>query len=428
MKNIGQQMYSWAKDLFPLNRSIMGQGVRDTLLYIKNILPNLSIHSIPTGTEVFDWTIPNEWKITEAFIEYESGERILDFKNNNLHVLGYSVPVDKWVELEELQEHLYSLDTQPDCIPYVTSYYKERWGFCLSHNQRINLAKAKYHVVIKSELSPGFLNYGELILPGIESDEILLSTYICHPSLANNEISGPVVTMALVKWLLELKERRFTYRILFIPETIGAIAYLSQHWQIMKKNTKAGFVLSCVGDNKAYSFMPSRLGSSFADKIAKHICKHFIKDVINYSFLQRGSDERQYCSPLIDLPVVSIMRSKYGTYPEYHTSLDNLDFISPEGLFGGYEATRKCLEAIEINMPYQTMIMCEPKMDKRGLRNTIGAPKILPADNLNMMNFLMYADGSDLLTIAEHIELDIFESNRIAEILLNNGLIKRVTD
>ena len=426
MEEIQQKMYSWAEDLFPINRSITGEGVRKTLKYIKNIIPELTINEIPTGTDVFDWKIPNEWNITEAFIEDETGNRIIDFEDSNLHVVGYSIPVDKWIDLEELENHLYSIESQPDSIPYVTSYYKERWGFCLAHNLRKKLLAGKYHVVIKSELKKGSLTYGEIIFKGRESKEVLISTYICHPSLANNEISGPVVSIALSNWVRNLKDRRFTYRIIFIPETIGAIAYLSKHWQYMKKNTIAGFVLTCVGDNLTYSLMPSRLGNTFADKISKHICNHFLPKYVEYSFLERGSDERQYCNPLIDLPVVSIMRSKYGTFPEYHTSDDNLDFITPEGLFGGYEINKKCLEALEINFKYINKIMGEPKMDKRGLRNDLGAPKERPKFNRDLMNFIMYADGSTLLSICEKIGVNIFEANKIAQTLIHNDLIEKI--
>lgn len=295
----------------------------------------------------------------------------------------------------------------------------------MSHNQRLQLKEGKYHVVIKSTLKPGSMSYGELIIKGELTSEILLSTYICHPSMANNELSGPVVTMALYKWIKEYTNRRFTYRIIFIPETIGAISYLSDHWEYMKKNTIAGFVLTCVGDNLTFSLMPSRLGNTYADKISKHICSHFLPKYLEYSFLERGSDERQYCNPLIDLPVVSIMRSKYGTYPEYHTSDDNMNFISPEGLLGGYEINRKCLEALEINLNYVNKIYGEPKMDKRGLRNTVGAPKQLPDFAKNIMNFLMYADGATLLEISEKIKLSIFETNEIAKLLLSEGLIEK---
>lgn len=424
--NKGVEMYSWAKDIFLYNRSITGQGLRDTLQYIQHVLPDLEIREVKSGTKVFDWEIPNEWNVTEAYIEDVSGNRVIDFKDNNLHLVGYSVPIDEWMDLAILNEHLYSIETQPESIPYITSYYKERWGFCLSHNKRLQLKKGKYHVVIRSTIKPGTMNYGELIIKGQTTEEVLLSTYICHPSMANNELSGPVVTMALAQWIDEYIDRRFTYRILFIPETIGAIAYLSQHWKHMKKNTIAGFVLTCVGDNRTYSFMPSRLGNTYADEISSHICKNFLLKYDMYSFLERGSDERQYCNPLIDLPVVSIMRSKYGTFPEYHTSDDNLDFITPEGLFGGYEINQKCLEALEINFKYINKIMGEPKMDKRGLRNDLGAPKELPKFNRDLMNFLMYADGSTLLSICKKIGVNIFEANKIAQTLIHNDLIEKI--
>jgi aminopeptidase-like protein len=424
--NIGEEMYSWASDLFPINRSITGQGLRETLKYIKSILPELKINEVKSGTKVFDWEIPNEWNVSEAYIEDQQGIRILDFKNLNLHLVGYSTPIDAWMEFHELDKHLYSIESQPEAIPYVTSYYKERWGFCISHNQRLQLKIGKYHVVIKSTLKPGVMNYGELIIRGKTNDEILLSTYICHPSMANNEISGPVVTMALAQWINNYVDRRYTYRIIFIPETIGAIAYLSKHWEYMKKNTKAGFVITCVGDDLNYSLMPSRLANTIADKISKHVCSKFSPKFIEYSFLDRGSDERQFCNPLIDLPVVSIMRSKYATYPEYHTSDDNMSFISPEGLFGGFEINRKCIEAIELNVNYQSSILGEPKMDKRGLRNTLGAPKVLPEVTKNIMNFLMYSDGSSLIDIADRIGLNIFEANEIAKILLKENLIFKI--
>ena len=349
MTNIDKHMYNWASDLFPINRSITGKGVRDTLKYIKNILPDLKIHEIKSGTKIFDWEIPDEWNIDEAYIEDESGKKIVDFKENNLHVLNYSVPVDMYLNLDELDKHLYSIEDQPDLIPYVTSYYNRRWGFCLTHNKRKSLKNQKFHVVIKSQLNPGFLNYGEIIIPGKSSKEILLSTYVCHPSMANNEVSGPVVTTALAKYISEIKDRRYSYRIIFIPETIGAIAYLKYNFEIMKRNIDAGFILTCVGDNRSYSFMPSRLGKTLTDRIALHIIKEFYPQTINYSFLERGSDERQFCTPLVDLPVVSLMRTKYGKYPEYHTSGDNMTLISEDGLLGGFEINQKCIKALEIN-------------------------------------------------------------------------------
>lgn len=426
MKRIKNSMYKWCVDLFPINRSIMGDGVRNTLSYIKKEFPDLEIKKIKTGTKIFDWEVPNEWNVKEAYIEDLKGNRIIDFKKNNLHLMSYSVPIDKWMNLNELNKHLYSIEEQPDAIPYVTSYYKKNWGFCISHNQRKKLKNTNFHVVIKSSLNPGYLNYGEILIKGKTTNEILLSTYICHPSMANNEVSGPVVTLALTKFINKIKSRNFSYRIIFIPETIGALAYLSYNHKKMKKNIKAGFILTCVGDNNNFSFMPSRLGSTLADKVANHVINHFYPSTKKYSFLDRGSDERQFCSPLIDLPIVSLMRSKYGTYKEYHTSEDNLNFISEEGLLGGYEINRKCIETLEINKRYIATLMGEPKMDKRGLRDSVGAPKKLPQNFKVIMDFLMYADGSELIDISEKINMNIFDANEIAKILLNQKLIKEI--
>ena len=418
---IGNVMYGWAVDLFPINRSITGKGVRDTLAYLGNLLPDLTINEIPSGTKAYDWTVPDEWIIREAFIDDEHGNHIIDFKKNNLHLVGYSEPVDVWLNREELDRFIYSIPEQPEAIPYRTSYYQRRWGFCLTENQRRALPNGRYHVVIDSELKPGVLNYGELLLPGKDDHEILLSTYICHPSMANNEVSGIVVTTALAQWLKSLTNRRYTYRIVFIPETIGSIVYLSRHAERMKKKTVAGFVITCVGDDRAYSFLPSRKGGTLADRVAEHIMNRNVKEYTRYSFLKRGSDERQYCSPLIDLPVVSIMRSVYGTYPEYHTSLDDLTVISAEGLGGAFNVIKKCLNALEVNYRYKATIPCEPQLGKRGL--------YFPSSNDDpdaQSNLLAYADGEkDLLEIAEIINDDIFTCADIAERLEKIGLVQR---
>jgi aminopeptidase-like protein len=416
-------LHLWAKDLFPICRSITGPGVRETLQYIQKILPELKIHSVPSGTPAFDWIVPDEWTIHDAFIEDESGQRIIDFKKHNLHILGYSEPVDKWLTLEELDLHLYSLPDQPNAIPYVTSYYERRWGFSLTHNQRKTLKPGRYHAVVNSDLKPGVLNYGELILPGETKQEVLLSTYICHPSMANNELSGPVVTMALAQWLSSLNSHRYTYRIIFIPETIGSIVYLSRNLDILKQRVIAGFNISCVGDEHCYSYLPSRDGNTLSDKSALHVLKHIDPEFKCYTWLDRGSDERQYCAPGVDLPIASIMRSKYGKYPEYHTSLDDLSLVTPSGLKGGYSALRKTLDVIEKNIFPKSTVLSEPQLGKRGLYPTLSSKNMSQSVN-TMMNLISYCDGNtSLLEIGELINEPFWELVPIVEKLVETGVL-----
>lgn len=420
------EMYALAEKVFPITRSLTGDGVRQTLGILREILPSLQLKEVPSGTEAFDWTVPKEWNVLDAYVEDERGRKVIDFKENNLHLVSYSIPVEKTVWLDELQEHLHSLPSQPEAIPYVTSYYKPYWGFCISENKRRQLKPGRYNVVVRSTLEHGSLTYAELLLPGEESDEILVSTYVCHPSMANNEVSGPVVTTFLARWLQALTDRRFTYRIIYIPETIGSIVYLSRHLGVIKDRTRAGFVVTCVGDDRAHSFMPSRNGQTLADRVALHVLKHNAPDFNHYSFLERGSDERQYCSPGVDLPVVSVMRSKYGEYPEYHTSLDDMSLISPEGLGGGYEMLKKCLTALEHNRTYRTTVLCEPQLGKRGLYPDV-SKKGSANQTRNMMNIIAYCDGgSDLLDVADTIRLPIEQCLPIVGLLAQNELIEVV--
>lgn len=420
--SIGQELYEWVIDLFPICRSLTGPGVRETLAYIKNILPELEIHAVPSGTQAFDWTVPDEWTIRDAYVVDEAGNRVIDFRKSNLHLLGYSEPVDRTLDLSELQDHLYSLPEQPDAIPYRTSYYKRRWGFCLSENQRKDLKPGRYRAVIDSDLKPGVMNYAELILPGRSEREVLLSTYVCHPSMANNELSGPVVTAALARMLAGMN-RRFSYRILFIPETLGSIVYLSKHMEEMKRKIIAGFVVTCVGDERAYSFLPSRLGNTFADRLARRVLRSV--KYKEYSFRDNGSDERQFCSPLVDLPVVSIMRSKYDTpgFPEYHTSLDNLDLITPRGLEGAFGIYQHCINTLENAKLYRAVMPGEPHLGKRGLYPDLSTTYTFAAVKTTM-GVLAYADGNhDIADIAEILQVDERECIEIAKKLAAAGLL-----
>ena len=423
--SIGEEIYTLCKRLWPITRSITGNGVRETLSIIKQYLPNLVTYEIATNTKCFDWTVPKEWNIRDAYIIDPNGNKIIDFKINNLHIVSYSIPVNKTLSLATLQDHLHSLPDQPDAIPYITSYYRKRWGFCLTQNQRNILLDGDYQVYIDSELSNGSLTYGELIIPGKKQEEIFLSTYVCHPSMANNELSGPTVTTYLAKWI-QSQPREYTYRIIFIPETIGSICYLSKNIELMKHNIIAGYNISCVGDDNAYSYLPSRAENTIADKIAQHVLKHTHPDFIQYSYLDRGSDERQYCSPGVDLPIASIMRTKYGQYKEYHTSLDNLDYISLEGLLGAYEVFRKCLLCLENNITYQTSILCEPQMGKRNLRNTLGASTTMDVNIKLMMDILAYADGNNnLLSIATILNKPIWSLLEAVDILLKEKILQK---
>ncbi|HRJ10941.1 MAG TPA: DUF4910 domain-containing protein [Prosthecobacter sp.] len=421
-------MHSLLRRLFPICRSITGEGVRETLRILRGHMPGLRIHEVPTGTPCFDWEVPPEWNITAATLTGPDGQTLADFKDHNLHVVSYSEPVDLELSLDELQPHLHSLPAQPDAIPYVTSYYRRDWGFCLADRVRRSLQPGRYRAIIRSTLENGSLTYGELVLPGETTDEILVSTYICHPSMANNELSGPVVATWLAKHLAA-RPRRHTLRFIFIPETIGSLVYLSRHLDHLKKHVKAGLVLSCVGDERAWSWLSSRLGGTLADKAAAHVMRHLHPEHHAYSWLHRGSDERQFCWPGVDLPVCSFMRSKYATYPEYHTSLDNPGLVTEAGLRGSFDTARVFIECIERNQTYRATTLGEPRLGKRDLypaASTI-APEAARAvtSARTLVDILAYCDGAhDLLDVAERLGKPVWELFDGVQTLMDHHLLR----
>jgi aminopeptidase-like protein len=421
---IGLEIHNLAKRLWDIDRSITGVGVRRTLAILQDHLPSLSVVEVPSGTAVFDWTVPKEWRVHDAYIISPSGRKICNFKVNNLHLVGYSRPIHTKVSLSELQKNLHSLPQNPSAIPYVTSYYQERWGFCLSQTERDSLETGEYEVFIDSELFDGSLTYGELIIKGKSEKEVFLSTYVCHPSMANNELSGPTVTTFIAKWLANRVGNRYTYRVIFIPETIGSITYLSRYKDHLKSRVFAGFNVTCVGDNRGYSYLPSRNGKTISDKVSQHILKHICPSYKSYNWTDRGSDERQYCSPGIDLPIASIMRTKYGEYPEYHTSLDDLtNVVTPEGLGGGYNAIKLAIEALEENYYPRMTVFCEPQLGNRGLYPTLSKGSNCPEVRL-LLNLITWADGTNsLIDIADICAVPVWELYPIAKILAGQHLL-----
>ena len=425
-----KKFYNIAKTkLFPITRSLTGDGVKKTLNIIQKEFPKLKIKKFKSGTKVFDWNIPEEWNVTDAYVIDKYNNKIIDFKKNNLHLVGYSVPIKKILQKKELFKNLYFLKNQPKAIPYITSYYKRRWGFCISYNEYKILDKRyslndKFKVVINSNLNKkGDLNYGELILKGKSKKEILISTYICHPSMANNELSGPIVSMSIINYFKKKKLNK-TLRFVFIPETIGSIAYLSKNIKYLKENVIGGYNLSCIGDERQHSCMFSKYQNSPSDEAVIEAYKSLkIKKYKIYSFLKRGSDERQYNSPGINLKISSIFRTKYGEYPEYHTSLDNFNLVTLKGCVGGFNVARKSIEILLQRIYPKCKIMCEPQLGKRGLYPTLST-KDKTKENKSYRNFLQYADGTNSLEkISNLIQLDLSSVKKIYSILLKNNLI-----
>jgi aminopeptidase-like protein len=386
-------MIALAKELWPINRSLTGEGVRETLAILSRELHDLEIGFFETGEICADWTIPMEWNVREAFVIDPSGNKICDWSVNNLHLVGYSTAVSQDMTLNELQSHLHSLENQPQAIPYVTSYYKENWGFSISHEARQKLEPGIYKVIIDTTLVPGKMNFGELLIKGETEREILFSTYICHPSLANNELSGPVLATELARFVGTL-DRHYSYRFLFIPETIGSIAYISRNMTKLKQNVLAGFVLTCVGDERTYSYVPSRKGGTVADKAVLEILNKKKIQFINYSWSDRGSDERQYCAPGVDLPVCSLMRSKYWEYPEYHTSLDTIgSVVTARGLQGTFDFYQSVIEHLENLRFPRVLTVGEPQLGRRGLYpNT--SKKGVYSSVREMMDVISCMDGT----------------------------------
>ena len=423
----GDLMYKLAERLFPICRSITGNGVRKTLNIIKEYIPELIIREVETGTKVMDWEVPQEWNIKDAYVEDQNGNRVIDFQRSNLHVVGYSVPVNTVMNLEQLQQHLFSIPENPNAIPYVTSYYNSKWGFCLSHNDRMRLNDGDYKVVIDAEKKNGSLTWAECYFPGSIHKDIFISSYICHPSMANNELSGPVLLVALANWVKKTKNK-YGFHFVLAPETIGPHVVMGEYLSKLKKNTVAAYNLTCVGDDRAVSYVPSRRGNTINDKAVRHVLKYFFPDYIEYEFLRdRGSDERQYCSPNVDLPMVSIMRSKYGTYPEYHTSLDNMSVISSEGLQKSFDLHCKVIELVQYNKIYESNIIGEPHFAKYGIDINLVGSRELSDFRRHAQNILMCTDGSlDVIDIAERLDVYYFDLVPVLDWLEDKNLISEI--
>lgn len=418
----GQGMHDLAKRLWPIHRSITGDGTRATLAILHEYLPDLVIHEVPTGTQVFDWVIPEEWTIQGATLTDPNGQKIIDLADNNLHVLGYSEGIDADIDLEELQDHLHSIPEQPDAIPFLTSYYHRNWGLCLTHNLRSELKPGTYHVTIDAEHRSGSLTYGELVIPGESEDEIFISTYVCHPSIANNELSGPAVATALATWV-QSRPHHYTYRFAFVPESIGAITYTSQRLHSLKERVVAGFNLTCIGDDRAYTYLESRMGNLRIDRIAKRILATK-PNPRHYTYLHRGSDERTYCAPGIDLPLISLMRSRYGDYPEYHTSLDDLEHVvTPSGLKGGFDFVRECITELEEVPVFSATCLAEPQLGRRNLYHSMLNKNTSDVVMLRT-NILAYSDGThSVQDISELLGEPLSHVEPVARELVQHDLV-----
>ena len=421
----GRAMHSLAAELYPICRSLTGNGVRATLRRLAREVP-LELHEVPSGTQVFDWTIPEEWNIREAWIKAPDGREVVNFANHNLHVVGYSTPVREKISLTDLRPRLFSLPEQPDLIPYRTSYYKKTWGFCLPHRDVERLEDGEYEVFIDASHTAGSLTYGECLIPGTTADEVLISCHTCHPSLANDNLAGIAVAVALAKQLLARPARHLSYRFLFIPGAIGSITWLALHQGGIAR-IKHGLVLTCAGDEGALTYKQSRQGNAVIDRAMRHVLKTSGAQYRVLDFHPYGYDERQYCSPGINLPVGCLMRSQHGTFPEYHTSADTLDFIKPQCMADTLTQTLDACEVLEHNASYVNLKpMCEPKLGNYGLYNGGGGQRALAFDELALLWVLNQSDGGhDLLAIAERSGMTFRQILTAAKVLEAAGLLRR---
>lgn len=419
----GSQMYQLLSELYPICRSITGNGARKTLTQIKTVIP-LEVVEVPSGTRVFDWQVPKEWNIEDAWVKNSEGTKIIDFKKSNLHVLNYSAPIRKKADLNELREHLFTIPDHPDWIPYRTSYYQENWGFCIRHNQLSELKDESYDVFIDSSLTDGSLSFGEFYLKGESSDEVLISTHICHPSLCNDNLSGIALSAFLGRHLSEVS-LRYSYRFLFIPGTIGSITWLCLN-EKSASNIKHGLVVACVGDSGNFTYKKTRRGSAEIDKVVIYALKNSAKDFNVIDFFPYGYDERQYCSPGFNLPVGCLMRTPHGEYPEYHTSADNLEFVKPENLGKSLALYLDVLNILEHNKKYMNQNpMCEPQLGRRGLYQHIGGHADSKKFQLALLWTLNLSDGrNSLLEISEQSGLEFSLISEAADILVEKDLLK----
>jgi aminopeptidase-like protein len=425
VKDAGQEMFRLIERLYPICRSITGNGVRETLRILKEYIP-LQVIEVPTGTQVFDWTVPKEWNIKDAYVKNSKGKIIIDFKKSNLSVVSYSHPVNKSLSLEELKEHLYTLPDHPEWIPYRTSYYQKEWGLCLTQNQLAELENGVYKVCIDASMENGYLTYGEYYLSGKIEEEVLISCHICHPSLCNDNLSGIALAIQLAKELTS-ESTRYSYRFVFIPGTIGAITWLAMNEQ-KTPLIKHGLVLTGVGDSGNISYKKSRRGNAEIDQAAGHVLKQLNKPHKIIDFFPYGYDERQYCSPGFNLPVGCFMRTPHGHYPEYHTSADNLSFIKIESMADSFVSVFNILDVLEKNRKYiNTKPKCEPQLGKRRLYEGIGGQSTQAVDQLALLWVLNMSDGENsLLDIAIRSGCPFSKLRSAADLLIEKKLLTEI--